>query len=195
MLKVGSRRSGTGGAMSQVALRTITERDRVPLRELTRRNVPHLYGMVPMGEPSCDSDSERDEWITAVLAAVASGSRWFGVIELAGDLVGALSLSFTRGHIRSATLGYWVDAEHSGQGVTTEAVRQALDLAFGSLGMHRVEAYVRPDNPGSLRVLERNGFQRVGVARGQMHLAGRWWDMVYLDCLAPWDDGVRLVGP
>ncbi len=126
-----------------------------------------------------------------LLAELEAGTKWFGVIEYDAALVGALSFRLDRGLSRSANIGYWVSEEVNGRGVATEAVRQALHLIFNEFGLHRVDAFIRPDNLGSRRVLEKNGFREVGLSRGHLHIGGRWWDMTYLQVLAPRDDGVR----
>jgi ribosomal-protein-alanine N-acetyltransferase len=48
--------------------------------------------------------------------------------------------------------------------------------AFGSLGLHRLEAGTLVDNPASQRVLEKNGFELVGLARNYLHIGGEWRD-------------------
>ncbi|MFA1547656.1 GNAT family N-acetyltransferase [Actinomadura chokoriensis] len=69
-------------------------------------------------------------------------------------------------------------------GVATEALRQALDVAFGALRLHRVEAFTRVDNHASQRVLRKNGFTAVGTSRRHIHLDGRWHDERLFECLA-----------
>jgi [ribosomal protein S5]-alanine N-acetyltransferase len=66
----------------------------------------------------------------------------------------------------------------NGRGVATEAVRQMVGYAFGDLGLHRLEAGTLPQNAGSQRVLQRNGFERIGVARSYLHIAGAWRDHI-----------------
>jgi RimJ/RimL family protein N-acetyltransferase len=64
---------------------------------------------------------------------------------------------------------YWIDREHWGQGIATEAVRQFLRL----LSSRPLFARVAADNLGSKRVLEKCGFAESGRdhyfanARGQ----------------------------
>ena len=78
-------------------------------------------------------------------------------------LVGVFNFGdIVRGAFRSAYLGYYAFAPHAGPGYMTEALALALDLAFGDLGLHRVEANVQPANLRSLALAERAGF----VARG-----------------------------
>lgn len=52
-----------------------------------------------------------------------------------------------------------------GQGVATEAARAVLARALGPLGLRTVVALVHPDNRASIRVAEKIGMVRVGVAR------------------------------
>lgn len=89
-----------------------------------------------------------------------------------------------RAHFFSAELGYRVAEAASGKGVATEAVRQVTALAFSEHGLLRIEARSRPENLGSVRVLERNGFQQFGRARQGFLLRGVWHDLLYFECHA-----------
>lgn len=65
-------------------------------------------------------------------------------------------------------------------------VALALRVAFDDLQLRRVDAFAREDNIGSCRVLEKNGFRRVGMSCGHVHIDGRWRDDVFFQKLAPW---------
>ena len=73
-------------------------------------------------------------------------------------------------------MGYYVAEAHNNKGVCTEAVRQVVAFAFNELGLHRVEAGVVPQNPRSMRVLEKSGFTRIGFAPHYLKLHGTWRD-------------------
>ncbi len=60
----------------------------------------------------------------------------------------------------------------------TRAVAAMVEFAFGKLRLHRVEAACIPDNAPSIALLERNGFQREGFARGYLKIDGAWRDHV-----------------
>ena len=77
-------------------------------------------------------------------------------IELDGRLVGDLMLRITSLASRQAELGWMVGAEAQGNGVATEAVRAALELAF-AVGVHRVIAHLDEENVASQMVAERIG--------------------------------------
>jgi RimJ/RimL family protein N-acetyltransferase len=60
-------------------------------------------------------------------------------------------------------IGYWLGADYWGQGYATEAARALIDHAFGELGYEALQAGARVSNPASRRVLEKCGFQWMGV--------------------------------
>ena len=51
-----------------------------------------------------------------------------------------------------------------------------LPFAFGTLGLHRLEAACLPHNDASARVLEKAGFKREGMARRYLKINGLWQD-------------------
>lgn len=71
-------------------------------------------------------------------------------------------------HAGVAELGCAIDPRHQGRGYATEAVRRVVELAFGRLGAHRVQATCWVRNPASARVLEKAGLKREGRLRGYL---------------------------
>jgi [ribosomal protein S5]-alanine N-acetyltransferase len=106
----------------------------------------------------------------------SDASRAFAI--LAGNrIAGTVTLSnIVRGPFQSATLGYWVAERLGGRGLATHAVREVVAIAFDELGLHRLEAATLIDNVASQRVLEKNGFEPVGLARRYLRIAGDWRD-------------------
>lgn len=100
-------------------------------------------------------------------------------------LLGGITLSnVTRGMTQTATLGYWMGERHANRGHMTRAVRAIVPFAFGALHLHRLEAACLPHNGASMRLLERVGFQREGLARGLVCINGRWQDHIVYALLA-----------
>ena len=94
-------------------------------------------------------------------------------------LVGGITLcNVRRGVTQSCTLGYWVGAAHARQGYMTAAVRAVIPFVFDSLELHRLEAACLPTNTASMRLLERVGFKREGLARRYLRINGDWRDHV-----------------
>jgi ribosomal-protein-alanine N-acetyltransferase len=109
------------------------------------------------------------------------------------ELLGGLTLSnVRRGVSQAASLGYWMGLPHAGRGYMSEAVRTLLPYAFGHLRLHRIEAACLPSNAASIRVLEKCGFVREGLARRFLKINGVWQDHLLFASLD--DDGRHEVG-
>ncbi|MBN3857114.1 GNAT family N-acetyltransferase [Paraburkholderia sp. Ac-20340] len=97
-------------------------------------------------------------------------------------IVGRINLvSVTRPYFNKATLGYRIGEGFAGKGHASQALRLAVEIAAAELHLSRIEAIVRPQNVGSTRVLERNGFVAFGQARRSMYLHGEWHDLVHFE--------------
>ena len=89
-----------------------------------------------------------------------------------------------RGPLQSAIVSYWLDEGHTGRGLASAALGEVVEHAFGELGLHRLEAGTLVDNVASQRVLEKNGFERYGLARRFLLIAGEWRDHVLFERIA-----------
>jgi ribosomal-protein-alanine N-acetyltransferase len=99
------------------------------------------------------------------------------VIEHDGRLAGQLNVSsIAYGSLSTATIGYWVSEKFAGKGATPTAVALATDYCFFSVGLHRMEICIRPENQPSLRVVEKLGFRYEGLRRRYIHINGDWRD-------------------
>ena len=93
------------------------------------------------------------------------------------QLIGGLTLTnVRRGVTQSCAIGYWVGQPYAGRGYMTRAVWAVAGFAFDGLRLHRVEAACLPSNAASIRVLEKAGFQREGLARRYLKINGAWQD-------------------
>jgi ribosomal-protein-alanine N-acetyltransferase len=101
------------------------------------------------------------------------------------DLTGAANLSqIFLGNFRNAYLGFYAFEPHARRGYMTEGIGLVLRHAFGTMGLHRVEANVQPDNEASMAFVERLGFRREGFSPRYLKIAGRWRDHVRWAILA-----------
>ena len=96
------------------------------------------------------------------------------VVTYEGRFAGQLTVGgITWGSSRSAQVGYWIDEAYAGQGVTPTVLAMAMDHCFFTVGLHRVEATIRPENQASRRVVEKLGFREEGLRRrkiGRAHV-------------------------
>ncbi len=94
-----------------------------------------------------------------------------------GRIVGVANLSrIDRGPLMGASAGWYGLAGGTGRGWMAEAVSRLLDLAFGELGLHRVEANVQPGNAPSRRLAARVGFRLEGFSPRYLRIGGAWRD-------------------
>lgn len=115
--------------------------------------------------------------IRSLLAHSRSGHGVPFVIEVDGQLAGQLNVSgMSYGSLSSASIGYWVAERFAGRNVTPTAVALATDHCFFTLGLHRMEICIRPENAPSLRVVEKLGFRYEGLRRRFIHINGDWRD-------------------
>ena len=116
---------------------------------------------------------------------IADAGRHNWLILDGGEPVGWAGLSnVVRGPLQSAIVSYWMDEGHTRRGLATAAVGEIVAFAFGELGLHRLEAGTLVDNVASQRVLEKNGFERYGLARQYLFIAGAWRDHVLYERIA-----------
>jgi [ribosomal protein S5]-alanine N-acetyltransferase len=94
-------------------------------------------------------------------------------------LVGQVTLgNIVRRAFCSAYAGYWVDGRYAGRGVIPTALALAVDHAFTSGGLHRIEVNIRPENVASRRVVEKLGFREEAYHARYLHIDGAWRDHV-----------------
>lgn len=128
----------------------------------------------------------------AVLGAY-DGRRYVWVAEPVDHadppIVGVFSIfDIFHGAAYGGLASWYVDAAQQGRGFGTEAVQAMLDLAFAprphGIGLHRVQANIRPQNRASLALALRLGFRVEGVARGYLFIDGDWRDHLFCGKLA-----------
>jgi RimJ/RimL family protein N-acetyltransferase len=103
--------------------------------------------------------------------------------EVVGDLMVRIEDAWSQSEVTDlargvqAELGWTLDPAHGGKGFATEAVRAAIGLCFGELGLRRVVAICFADNTASWRLMERVGMRREGyTVKDALHRDGRWLD-------------------
>jgi ribosomal-protein-alanine N-acetyltransferase len=115
--------------------------------------------------------------IRSLQSNARNGSGIPFVIEVDGEFAGQLNVSsIAYGSLSSASIGYWVAERFAGRNVTPTAVALATDHCFFTVGLHRMEICIRPENEPSLRVVEKLGFRYEGLRRRFIHINGDWRD-------------------
>ncbi len=89
--------------------------------------------------------------------------------------MGAITLdNIRRGPAQIGQVGYWIGPDFARNGYMAEALEALVQHAFSTLDLSRIEAACLPENVPSRGLLEKCGFQREGIARSYLQIAGRW---------------------
>lgn len=118
----------------------------VPL--LAKANVARNLSSVP--HPYQLTDAER--WI----ADCKADGRSLHFTLHRDRLIGVCSVKLENG---CYNLGYWLDEAAWGEGLMTEAARAVLAHAFRKLGTEEIVSGAYADNPASMAILKKLGFQ------------------------------------
>lgn len=116
------------------------------IAENTRR-LPHPYS--------------ADHAVDFVRSMASGGRETVFLIESNFVPVGMVGIDWR--DAAAPELGYWLGVEHWGQGFGTEAARAAIDFFFEESEAEQLSAGARVANPASRNILEKCGFQWIGV--------------------------------
>jgi ribosomal-protein-alanine N-acetyltransferase len=169
-----------------VTTRLVAPGDAADLAALLTANRDFLAPWEPFRPEEYFTAEGQRAYLEDVLRQTDAGATLPHVIlDDDGEIIGRITLSgISRGPFLSASLGYWVAEPATGRGLASAAVARMVKLAFDELGLHRVEAGTLVHNAASQRVLERNGFQRYGLAPRYLRINGEWRDHILFQLLA-----------
>lgn len=168
--------------MTAPAIRPVAPRDATGLLRFELAHRAYFERWVNARDPSFYSERGVASAIAAAEAARACDQAFQYLIVEDERIVGRVNLTHVRrAHFQSADLGYRIGEHDGGRGVASKAVALCLAEAFGPLGLQRIEAVARPENEGSIRVLQRNGFVQFGHSRHSFELGGQWFDRLLFE--------------
>lgn len=133
-------------------------------RELHQQWV-NLPRTVPAFRRYASEMRTRDD--IAFLVRCADTCTLAGVIELRDIFMG---------NFCNAYVIYYAFSGHEGQGLMREALQEIIQIAFGKLKLHRLEANIQPTNRASLRLAKACGFKREGRSPKFLKKGGEWRD-------------------
>lgn len=129
--------------------------------------------------PYTQADAER--WLAFVATMDPLTSY---VLEVEGELVGSIGVVLHSDIDRvSAEIGYWVAEPLWGRGIATAALQAFSTWAFDRFELTRLYATPFADNQASCRVLEKAGYQRVGLLRRAAIKQGQIRDLALYDLI------------
>ena len=144
----------------------------VSLRAVDDSDLDTIYQQVTdpesirMAAFTAEDQTDRRAFLNRMSRVRADTSASNRVIDVDGAIAGTIA-SFRIDDQLEVT--YWVDRAQWGKGIASAA----LQILLAETAERPVFASAASDNVGSLRVLEKAGFRRVGVDRGFAHGRGQ----------------------
>lgn len=133
---------------------------------------------------------KQEEWIKYIDRCQNENFQGLLICHLGNKkIVGVVNLSqIFYGTFQNAYLSYYVDVDFAGQGLMSEGVRLAINYAFNTLKLHRLEANIQPDNQASINLVKQLGFTKEGFSPKYLKINGEWrdherWALTVENCL------------
>jgi [ribosomal protein S5]-alanine N-acetyltransferase len=107
------------------------------------------------------------------------GISWAIIRKSDDAFIGCCSYNawFKQRHV--GEIGYELGRPYWNQGYMTEALQAIISFGFSTIKLEQVEAWVMPGNKGSVRVLEKLGFETKGIREGKGYWNGRFHDLIH----------------
>ena len=155
----------------RVFIRKPAREDCQELLFLRQRSQKFLFpwGFLSVNEQDCQEYINRcqNDNFQGLLICHSSDKRIIGVANLSQIFYGGF---------QNAYLSYYVDVSFAGQGLMSEGVSLAINYAFDTLDLHRLEANIQPQNQKSINLVKRLGFTKEGFSRRYLKINGEWRD-------------------
>ena len=140
----------------------IVEIERLLLRPVTLDDAEAMFAY------ASDKDNTRYTFLTnqsleetknniAQFYLVNPLGRWGIELKSNGQFIGTIDLHKIDPVLKKAAIGYIINKKYWNQGLTTEANRAVIELAFEKIGMNKLVALHDKDNPASGKVMEKSG--------------------------------------
>lgn len=142
-----------------IRIRQLKSSDKSKLTKLANNKKvwDNLRDYIPF--PYCENDAE----VFINKTNQENPRQTFG-IEYKGIICGVIGLVIQQDVYRkSAEIGYWVGEPYWGKGIATIAVELIIEYGFNELELNRIYSGVFEYNIASMKVLEKNGFEKEGI--------------------------------
>lgn len=163
--------SSTHPLTGRVYLRAVSNDDRGEFLKLMRasQHLHHPWISPPLSEATFSGYLARTlkDDHEGLLICNRSDDAITGVININ---------NIVRGSFLSASLGYYAGAPFAGQGLMREGLELVKGFAFFTLGLHRLEANIQPENHRSIALVQQCGFTREGLSTEFLFIDGGWRD-------------------
>jgi RimJ/RimL family protein N-acetyltransferase len=150
---------------------------------------------IPLGDEAFTPTS-LERMHEQIDGALRNQSHVFSIVDQETDATIGRCLLFNLDAInRSAMLGIMIGAaEYQNHGYGQDALRLLLDYAFNLLNLHSIMLGVFDFNTRAIAAYKKVGFREVGRRRQARIIAGKKYDVLFMDLLAEEFEGGVIAG-
>ncbi|MFM2370105.1 MAG: hypothetical protein RL619_2426 [Bacteroidota bacterium] len=168
------------------------ETERLLLRRIDANDVNEIFALRSNPEtmkyiprPLAKTTEDALEHIAIIDAKIETNEGINWAITLKGDpkLIGLIGHYRIKPENFRAEIGYMLLPEFNGKGIITEAIKEVVNYGFKVMQLHSIEAIIAPENFGSEKVLQKNGFVKEAHLKENEFYEGRFLDTVIYSIL------------
>ncbi len=166
----------------RLLLRRLTIEDADAVFEL--QSNPEVMKYVP--RPLAQTKDEALEHIKMINSKIEDNTGINWVITMKGNpkMIGIIGHYKLQPDNHRAEIGYMLLPQFQGVGITTEAVRIAVNYGFKKMHLNSIEAVIDPQNIASEIVLQKNGFVKEAHILENERYDGKFLDTVIYSLLS-----------
>jgi ribosomal-protein-serine acetyltransferase len=168
----------------EIVLVLAEERHAQVMTDLIVRNQRRLARWEPWAELPATLDGTRN-YIRTALEDFLRGRQISTIIAVDGgrEFIGRCGLRINP-YAGSGDIGYWIDGEYEGRGITTRAATALVSSAFDELALKKIDLRTSVDNKRSRAVAKRLGFEFEGILPAGLRFADRSDDVALYNVTA-----------
>lgn len=143
--------------------------ERLILREISAEDVNEIFALRSddrvnkfLDRAKANSLDDARQFISKICDGVHNNKILYWGITFKNDnkIIGAILIWSILKESSSAEIGYELLPDFQGKGIMQEAIQAVINFGFETIHLKKIEAYLRTDNQGSVKLLEKNNFKR-----------------------------------
>lgn len=161
----------------RLTLRILEESDCDRLLNYHLLNREHFENVLLKPNDSFYNLKSMNEFIINGIADIEKGnSIRFHIILIGSDeIIGDVVLyNILPPPVSSALLGFKIGFDYQGRGLMKESLVELIKFGFGSIGLHKIEAYVEQENKAAFNLIKKMGFVDDGIAMDYLYFENEW---------------------
>lgn len=137
--------------------------------KLIDKNKNHIKKTFPVTLANSDSLEKAHNFLTVSLEKEKNkeGFHFYARDMKTNNLIGYLCIKSVDFRISKCELGYFIDEDFQGKGITSKMVSDALDFCFNELKMNKVFICTSEINLASQQIALKHNFKQEGILRDE----------------------------